>query len=240
MTIKSIAITDFLPPQTQWPAPTMPMAMEETCLAYCEDGALLAIRYLDANEVLNKIPRDNLFALCVALKQRSPWAYFIIGGGLEEANDGKTIAGGQKRDGWHWSAVQGALLSVQELGVAVLHIPDERELGAAVARLGKRDRTTKRLAPQKTVDAMSVAEDMLLCLPGIGAQLAHRLLADCGENFIWSLIALVNSDCSVPGVGEKTCAKIREALGLLEDQNITLIQPGDQIVPAGAAKEIAA
>jgi hypothetical protein len=237
MTIKSIAL-GFLPPDTQWPAPTIPLDIPCTALCYCADGALLSILVLEANEVLNRIPRDQLFAQVADLKAQSPWAYLVIIGGLEPANDGYTHADGQYRK-FHWNATQGALLSIQELGVSILHIDHEQELGPLLERLGKRDRTTKRALAQRGIEPMSVAEDILLSLPGIGEKQAHRVLADCGGNAIWSLIALANLDCMIPGIGDGTRRKVREALGLLPDQNITLIQPDDRIVPA-SMMEVAA
>ena len=44
--LKSLAITDFLPPDTEWPAVpmvSMPLGDDCTALANCEDGNLLAI-----------------------------------------------------------------------------------------------------------------------------------------------------------------------------------------------------
>lgn len=235
--IKSIAHTNFMPPDTAWPCTALPMDIPCTALAHCADGALLAVLLLDANEVLNKIPKDALHAACVALKEQSQWAYLVIIGDLTATKDLKTKADGQTR-GFHWHATQGALLSVQELGVAVLHIDSEQDFGPLLERLGKRDRTTKRALAQRSIEPMTPGEDLLLSLPHVGERTALAILAECGTP-IWGLIALTSYDAKIPGVGEKTVTACREALGLRPDENICLISPGDVIVPV-SAQEVAA
>lgn len=233
--IKSVVIPNFLPPDVAWPAPAIPMDIPCTCIAHCEDGSLLAILMLDANEVLNRIPRDQLFAQCAELKQQSPWAYLVIVGDLYKTPDGLVMAGDQIRQ-WKWSAVRGALLSLQEMGISILYIDKESDLCPMLVWLGKRERTTKRALAQRSIEPMSPAENLLMALPGIGERHAVLVLHECGSP-IWALMALTDMNSKIPGIGSKTIGAIREALGLREDEQICLINPGDRIVPAGMTLE---
>ena len=240
--LKSLAITDFLPPDTAWPAvPMVSMALGDDCtaLANCEDGALLAILHLQAHEVTNGLKSGGLFGRIAGLKTWSSWAYLVISGGLECNRDGYARIGGHASK-WRWDAVQGALTTIQELGVVVLQIADEQALGATIASLAKRDRGTKRERPRRDFDTMSPAEDILLCLPGIGPKIMLDLLNETSGSLIWALIALTAPDTSVPGVGPKIRADARAVLGLPDDQNLCLISPTDTIVPASAMNQKAA
>lgn len=240
--LKSLAITDFLPPATEWPVvPMVSMSLGDDCtaLANCEDGNLLAILHLRAHEVTNALKSGSLFGRIAALKQRSSWAYLLISDGLESNRDGYARIGGHASK-WRWEAVQGALTTIQELGVAIIQINDEHQVGPMIASLAKRDRGTKRERPRRDFDTVSPAEDVLLCIPGIGPQTMLALLNETNGSLIWALIALTAPDTTVPGVGPVTKAAARAVLGLADDENLTLISPTDTIVPASLINQKAA
>jgi hypothetical protein len=244
MTLKTVALTDFLAPTTDWgetPVMPMPLGADCTALAMCEDGALLAILHLQAHELVQAIKSDTLFQRVAALKGRSSWAYLLISGGLEASKHtpALTIVGGVQTK-WAWASVSGALATVQELGVVVIQLPNEADVGPAVARLGKRDRTAKRCQPLRQVETLGPAEDILLAIPGIGEKHMLTLLQETNGSLIWALIALTSRDTTVPGVGPKIKADARAVFGLRDDENICLISPGDVITPAAQQQQKAA
>lgn len=215
-----ILVTDFMPPATNWGQDhTVHMPLEDaTALVHCEDGQILAILYLHAHEVLRLIPSDGLFERVAALKQRSDWAYLVIGGELVQAG-GDTRCEGQLRK-WPWASVEGALLSVQEFGVGVVQIAHEADLGATAQRLARRDRSKKRVK-QRDVSYYEPAEQMLLALPGLGPERVMAAL-DYAGSAGWALSALTDATTEIPGIGAATKAKIREALGLKPDEQIAV------------------
>lgn len=231
MSLKSIVIHNFLPPETDWPeVPQMSMDLGEscTCLAMCEDGVLLAVLHLPAHKLANAIKQDGLFQRIIELKQKSEWAYVLISEGLSATSDGSTKVG-KVDTKWAWSAVQGALATVQELGVVIVHIQEESDVGPTVARLAKRDRSTKRLKPARDAEFLSPGEQMLLALPGIGETNLMKILGYCGS-ITDSLMALTDPNVSIPGIGNKTKQAVRDALGLLDDQYLCPISVNDMVV----------
>ena len=232
--LKSLAITDFMPPDTHWPdVPTMVMELGDDCtaLASCGDGQLLAILHLDAHSLTSALKNNTLFARVGKLKSRSAWAYLIISGGIVPNNDGYARIGGHATK-WRWDALQGALATVQELGVVVIHIAAEASVGPTIERLAKRERGPKRERSLRDFDTISPAEDMLLCIPGIGPQTMLSLFNETSGSLIWALIALTAPDVTVPGVNATVKAAARAVLGLRDDENLCLISPGDTIVSA--------
>lgn len=240
--LRTLIVTNFLPPDTPWPAvPVMPMDIGEacTCLASCDDGALLAVLHLPAHKLVNEIRQDSLFTKVAELKAKSEWAYLIISEGLQPTVTGSTKVAGVDTK-WAWAAVQGALATVQELGVIVQQIPDEAALGPTVERLAKRDRATKRLKPIRVADMYSPGEQMLLALPGVGETTLQKIYGYCGERMADILMALSDPRAAIPGIGPKTSADIRAVFGLTGDDYLTTIAPGDTITPASAEQKKAA
>lgn len=230
--IKSIAITDFLPPETVWPAPTLPMDLgpHVTALAQCAAGAMLAIAHMDARRMLNSLAAGSLWQALADVKARSEWAYLVLSdcptpGRMAESKAPvleflDRTSGELEQRKWTWPAWVGALLTAQELGVCVMQIPTERDLGAAIGALGRRDRSTKRVSPIRAIEALAPAEALLLALPGVGEALMLRLLQETGGNAVAALMILTDSAYPFAGVGPKTRADVRQALGLRADEAV--------------------
>lgn len=87
-------------------------------LVATSDGVLLSIERKTSDDLLNTLKGDRLFSQCARIRAATPWAYLLITGYLGPGPDGKTIT--TRQTGWDFSAVQGALLTVQELGVNVV------------------------------------------------------------------------------------------------------------------------
>lgn len=235
MTIKSIALTNFLPPTTSWPAPTLDMDLGEniTALAYCADGAMLAVLAYDARRLLTNLKQGTLWQQLSVLKSKSQWAYLIL---YDAPTPGRMAtskammvefldqtSGVVETTGWHWAAYQGCLMTVQELGVTVLVVPTEADVGPAVGALGKRDRSTKRVNPVRAIEALSPAEAVLLALPGVGEALMLRLLQETGGSAAYALQALTDPGYKLDGVGVKTRLAARNALGMQRDEALQVV-----------------
>lgn len=186
------------------------------------DATTLAIRYMAPNEVLHAIRQRQLDSTLQGLRALSEWAYLLIGGVLVPNADGKVRLGNDVT-GWSWAALQGALLSAQELGVQVLHLQHASAVGDAVATLVRRQRSPKRVRPPRESLWLSPAEDMLQCLPGIGEERALQLLEFCGGRADIALMALTSRFAATPGIGPKIKAQVRAALGIPADMALQVI-----------------
>lgn len=239
MPAKSIAVDSFMPPETSFGGiPVLPMALDgATCLVNCDDGALLAVLAIQDGEILTAIQTNTLAERCAKLKQLSPWAYLVIIGTLQQHGT-DTKCGSSVRK-WQWSSVEGALLTVQELGVSVCTVPTEADLGAKVLSLARRDRSTKRASHLRDLDYYTLTEQFLLCLPGIGERLAVEIAAHVGQSPLWALIAMTDGS-KLHGIGDKTKAEARQALGLQSDEALGIIPHGYTLQPPATESEKAA
>ena len=245
--IKSIALTDFLPPVTSWGStPTMPMDLGQDCtaLASCDDGTLLAVHAYDARRLLTNLNAGTLWQQLMALKSKSAWAYLVL---YDAPTPGRMAtskalmvefldqtSGVVETTGWHWAAYQGCLMSIQELGVIVLIVPTEADVGPAVIALGKRERGTKRVGPLRSLEALTPAEALLLTLPDVGEQRMLQLLQETGGSAAYALMALTDPGYKLAGVGDKTRQRIRAVLGMKTDEQLAVLINGQKAAQVAA------
>lgn len=209
-------------------------------LAACDDGEILAVERKEVNDFLHSLQSDRLFPQLTRLRQVSPWPYLVLCGSLTPGPGGKTFASGHET-GWNWSSIQGALLTVQEIGVPIVFVASDQDYEATVIRLASRSRTTARFKPPREATLVSEAEAILASLPGVGDSKAQALLAYCG-NVAWALSYLTDDHwdgpTTVPGIGNGVKRRVRRALEL-EDWAILSVVTRDgsaAFVPAvGAA-----
>lgn len=181
------------------------------------DGRLLVIERKTTDDLLNSIGDGRIFDQASRMADTSPWSYVVVQGHIAPAANGKTASGPQTRN-WQWSSVQGALQTVQELGVAVVYIPDgEREFHTFVERLAARDRGHVRAAGPRRAELYAPGMLPLLALPGIGDDRAKLLLEQL-SSAAWAIEYLTDphwdGEQHVPGIGKQIKNGVRAALGL--------------------------
>ena len=195
-------------------------------LVACADGATLAIAYVSANSLLHLIRTQGLVTRCAHMHIH-PWRYLLIRDALAPDTQGRTVHDG-RATGWSWASVQGALLSVQELGCGILTIRNESYLDETIVTLAKRDRSIRRLSPPRETLWATPAEQLLTSLPGIGPETADALLTATRGHAGWALHTLTCDDgAELPGITPAKRAKIRLALGLSADEYLTIHNESD-------------
>jgi ERCC4-type nuclease len=192
-------------------------------LAICDD-AVLTIERKEASDFLNTLRDGRLFPQFARMREVSPWAYLVLVGKIERnLDDTCTVAGRQTN--WRWASVQGALLTAQEMGIAIVECVGDRDYEETILRLVNRDRSPMRIHPPRDAALVSDAEAILGALPGVGADRADTLVKYCGSP-AWAL-AFLTEDGSlndrVPGIGEGVKRRVRKALGLDDDQALSVI-----------------
>lgn len=189
-------------------------------LVATDDGSMLCIERKTASDFLNTLRDDRLMPQMLGIRSLTPWAYIAICGDLRCGQGGKALVDGRE-SGWNWSSVQGALLTVQEIGVNVVWVPNDYDFETTVLRLGNRDRSTVHVGPARNLVALSEAETILMSLPGIGPEKAQELMRYTGSA-AWALWYLTDTTWKTPvgmdGIGEGTRRKVRHALGLVDSQ----------------------
>lgn len=205
-------------------APTVVTTLQSGDLwATTDDGTLLVVERKTPNDLLASIKDNRLFGQVTAMRERSAWVYVVITGVLSHTLDGKVIAN-ERTTGWDWDSVQGALLTVQELGAGVVMCRGDEWYEDAVLRLARRDHSKeKAIQPRTQGHILSGAEQILTSLPGIGLERAQRLLNyfdNAAHALAW--LTWMGTFAEVEGIGDGTKRQVRRALGLSDDQWLTV------------------
>lgn len=185
------------------------------------DGALLAVERKTPDDLVASVLDGRLFAQIGALRQLTPWTYLVVDGVAFRGRRGQVIHS-SRDSGFAWNALQGALLSVMELGAGVLHLGDG-EFEDGVLQLVRRQRGPVRPA-RRVLAPDDPALTVLTSLPGIGYDRALAVLRACGSVAagLWALTELApgawsnsaEGRAALGGVGPARKALVRGALGL--------------------------
>ncbi len=187
--------------------------------AATDSGELLVIERKTPDDFLGSLKSDRLFLQLANMRFISPWAYLMITGNFRIGNN--DIVYTERVTGWSWAAVQGALLSIQELGVFVQFCNGDTAYDEAVLRLGGRDRSkVVDILPAKQPHILSVAETIIMSLPGIGIDKMKTVLSYAGGRAGHALCGLVDPEIKMPGISDGIKARVRRALGMNENETL--------------------
>jgi ERCC4-type nuclease len=194
--------------------------------ASTDDNEFLVIERKTPSDLLNSIKDGRLFQQVAAMRERSKWCYVLVSGALTHTLDGHVITD-NRTTGFRYDDVQGALLTVQELGVSLIHCQSDSHYEEAVIRLARRERTAeKSIQPRMKAAFLSPAEQILISLPGIGLERAKLLLSECPDAahaIAW--LTWLDTFHEIAGIGDGTKRNVRKALGLNDDQWLTVFTP---------------
>ena len=184
--------------------------------AAAQDTVLVAERKT-MSDLLASIRDGRLFTQAAAMVEVSAWSYEVVTE-LPVVRSGCVWAGG-KLTAWKWSSVQGALMTLQDIGVQVVFWSNSHQGYAdALKFLADRDRGPVKVHPQKRdVVMQSRAEAILCALPGISDNRATTLLEHCGTTAFALAHLTGNGGDPVPGIGPGIKAAVKQALGLDDD-----------------------
>mgnify|MGYP001250069502 CR=1 FL=1 len=205
-----------------------------------DDNRILVIERKTPNDFLNTLKEERLFVQMAglqAMRKQGYWPYLLITGELQRAHNGKVIT--DRETGWDWSSVEGALLTVQEMGIFVHHCGGDMDLEASIIRLAERSRDEKMILPPARIGRVLGLQAGFICgLPGIGPEKVGPILEVCGTP-AWALVALTDDDTNLPGIGRGIKNNVRYTLGLMENDQLGILA-NDQgreyisIIPKGS------
>lgn len=139
--------------------------------ANCPDGATILIERKTPRDFLDSIKDGRLFNQVSGLVEGSDFAYMVITGNFTPYAD--RVMAGDELTNWTWHSLQGALLSIQQLGCAILY---DNDYHGAVERIINRSRSDIKIAPRREPYVFNQAESLLMALPGIGGNKAMEIL----------------------------------------------------------------
>ena len=192
----------------------------------CDDGEVLLVERKTASDLLASIADGRLLHQAADMALTSRWSYLLVTGEITANRDGKVVADGVLT-GWSFAAVQGALLSIQEMGVFITYCAGNSDIEPALARLAARSRDASLvIAPARAPSILGAGEAALTALPGIGLDRLDNLLRAC-DTPARALVFLTDPAANgVSGIGPATKANVRKALSLGVGETLTIITTG--------------
>lgn len=212
--IKNLKILNILPTPTLLDAGDYWVATE--------DNQLLIIERKTPEDLLGSIKDGRLFEQCHRMKTQSKWCYVVITNVIYSGSDGKAWANGKRlggpkpNDGWNYNSVDGTLLTIQELGVFVVHCKNEMDFGPTVERLIKRERGLLSIGCVRSSNILSAGEQVLTSLPGIGLTRMQKLLE---RHYTPARVFEHLSQTHLP---------TKKALGLQDDESYVIVNSNDR------------
>lgn len=180
------------------------------------------------NDLLGSIKDERIFMQAAKMRELSQWSYIYIQGMLVPDRHGYVLADYEididsstpqemyRQTSWTWASLQGALMTLQELGMTIIHAGKQVRYGDGLIGLGERNRDTRKVKPSRDLTITTASETILASIPGIGANKAADILEYCG-NVADSLQYL-----TIPGkggpIGVTLKEKIKQSLGLKPDE----------------------
>lgn len=227
MTIEAVLIDSREP---QWiqqltfsgaPVTTLQLEFGDVHVA-TSDGTLLVIERKTPTDLLNTLRDDRLFPQVRGMLRLSRWAYVLITGEITRDSNGHAIADGRET-GWDWKSVQGALLSIGELGAFTTFCAGDSDVEPAITRLANRERGNLLLKPVRKAELMSSSLALISSLPQIGPERAATLLDYCGTAAM--VLSALTWNTDIPGISRDIKYRARHALGLNANEILTVDIP---------------
>lgn len=200
--------------------------------AVTDTGHTLVIERKTPDDLLGSIKDNRLFPQMARLAQYrygdqsqgkpvTHWPYLVICGSVVGGADGKAVTP-RGQTGWNFASVQGALLSIQEMGVFIVYANNDLDFEATVLRLGERNRDQfMDILPARTENVWGAPAAFIASLPGIGLERTKAVMDWAGNVPAHALSGLVDLEIEAP-VPLATRRKIRNFLGLREGQELAI------------------
>lgn len=189
-----------------------------------DDNKMLVIERKTPNDFLGTLKEERLFVQMAGLQElrkQGYWPYLMITGELQRGASGHVVT--DRETGWSWNAIEGALLSVQEMGIFVTHCTGDTDLEASIIRLADRQRDEKMILPPARIGkVLGISAGFLCGLPGIGPEKVGEILTYCGTP-AWALVGLTDSTTEIPGIGQGIKNNVRFTLGLKDNEELSIV-----------------
>jgi len=117
--------------------------------AVTDDGHTLMIERKTPEDLLGSLRDERLLPQLAKLAEErqaeqlsgnpvTHWPYLLITDEFKRSGN-KVFT--ERETGWSWHSLQGALLTIQEMGIMIVHCGGDTDVEASIIRLGDRNRT---------------------------------------------------------------------------------------------------
>lgn len=200
--------------------------------AVTDDGHLLVIERKTPGDFLNSLRDERLMVQMQRMAEirideqiagsLTTWPYLVVTGEFRHTADGRVVIDDRGPTGWNWDAVQGALLTIQEMGVFTTFCNGDRDFGECVTRLANRKRDAEyKLLPPRPAVMIGPGAAFLAGLPGVGVERVTALMSWCANVPAHALVGITDLEIDAP-LPLTVREKIRQLLGLKKHQTLEL------------------
>lgn len=202
--------------------------------ATTDDGCFLQIERKTPDDFLGSLKEERLFSQMARLVddrlndqaagiQETHWPYLVITGLFQRDTNGHVVT--ERQTGWSWNSLQGALLSIQEMGVFVVQCDGDEHFEETIIKLGERKRDPiQKILPARPPTILGRDLSLLCSLPGIGLDRAQELLRFTDGNLTHAFMALTDLSCNIPGVGPSIQRSVKHLFRLADDEMLISYQ----------------
>lgn len=191
-------------------------------MAACDDGTMILIERKTPDDFLGSLRDGRLLPQLTEMLDQTRWAYLVITGQFLLGSNGHAVTD-RGETGWSWISIQGALLTIQEMGIFVTFAAGDADYEACVLRIGARDhKLDLLLEPPRLPRVLSAQEAIVAALPGIGVE-RLKIVLDYADTPAWALVALTDKETKIPGIPNNVKIKIRAALKLQDAEQLAII-----------------
>jgi ERCC4-type nuclease len=185
-----------------------------------EHGVITIILVVNEEDLKSLVFSNEIFRKAEAMRSITPWSYIIRCYSYSDSFN-------------HGSTIEGALLSLQELGVIIAYTENTPDvISERITQIITRDRRNKRNEPRRNFVTTTDGETILLSLPGIGPAKLATLLNECGI-VAMALCALTDVSIKTPLITTDQKLKIRKALELDDDMILAPVPATDGTISRG-------
>jgi ERCC4-type nuclease len=188
-----------------------------------DDGHVVIVERKAVSDLLGSIADGRVFqqvARLAELASETTWVYVMVTGEIETLDNRVVTKRGVT--GWNFRSVNGALLTMQEVGVPVA-FGDDGTLAQDLITLAERSHNGVKVSPKRDIALISTAAAFLAGIPGIGEKRAVEIVQRAAGNLAHALIWLTDTDAGDKGWNAiKSNAKA--FLGLAEDERLEIMR----------------
>jgi len=184
---------------------------------------LLVVERKTFSDLLASIADGRLFDQCARMVEISKWCYLAVTSDAPfHHSPGRGYMIGNRMTEWTVRQVEGALATVQQLGVVVIRDIANDEYHDTLRWLANRKRGDVPIKPLRQAVLTSPPEKVLMAIPGIGEKHAAQLLEEY-ETAAWAVMALTDGHAAkLPGIGPAKCTAAKQVYGLDDEQYLAV------------------
>jgi hypothetical protein len=197
-----------------------------------EDNHILVIERKTPEDFLNSLRDDRLLVQMQRMSelrldeqlagQITTWPYLVVTGEFRRSGDGHVITDSRGHTGWDYNSVQGALLTIQEMGIFVAFCGGDQDFEDCIIRLANRKRDSDyKLLPPRPAMLLGPGAAFLAGLPGVGVERVTELMQWSANTPAHALVGITDLEMTAP-LPTSARKKIRALLGLKEKQTLNV------------------